>query len=244
MFDSLKTAAASLLFPLQCRVCGRLAEDPRDGVICAECWADARIFNGSETHCTKCGAFLRASPPAGETYCRQCDEMYFDMARAVGIYDGAIAALIVALKRKPHLPERAGRLLIESAEKWMMGTCTRIIPVPLSRQREKERGYNQAVIIGRYLSHKTGIPLDERSLVRSVHTPIHRAGMDRKAREQSVKNSFEVIRPKLIEGQSVLLVDDVLTTGATVSYCARVLRKSGALSVKVLTLGRAGFTGR
>lgn len=240
MLDSLKTALSSILFPLQCRVCRRLAENPADGVICSACWADAKIFNGSETLCSKCGAFLRESPTEAETYCRQCDEMYFNMARAVGLYNGAISAAILALKRKPHLPETAGSLLVNAIFLWKMKNTTLIVPVPLSRQRQIERGYNQAAVIGRFLAARTGIPLDEHSLVRTVHTPAHRAGMDRKAREQSVKNSFAVTRPKLIEGRSVLLIDDVLTTGATASYCARVLRKNGALSVDVLTLGRAG----
>lgn len=239
MLDSLKTALSSLLFPLQCRVCGGLAENPADGVICSACWADARLFRGSETLCGKCGAFLSESPAAAETYCRQCDQMFFDMARAVGLYDGAILAAILALKRKPHLSATAGRLLLDAVSLWKMENATLLIPVPLSRQREKERGYNQAAIIARFLSAMTGIPLDQRSLVRTVHTPAHRAGMDRKAREQSVKNSFSITRPKMTEGQAVLLIDDVLTTGATASYCARVLRKNGAISVKVLTLGRA-----
>lgn len=239
MLDSLKTAVSALLFPVQCRVCGHLAENPSDGAVCGECWAKARIFNDTQTLCAKCGAYLRDSPTAGETFCRKCDSLHFDLARAVGPYEGAIAATILKLKRTPHLSETAGQHLINAVNLWGMGEATVLIPVPLSKQRQKERGYNQAAVICRYLAAGTGLKLDERSLVRKIHTPIHRAGMDRKARELSVMNSFEVARPRLIAGESVLLIDDIFTTGATASNCARILKKHGARAVRVVTLGRA-----
>jgi ComF family protein len=114
-----------------------------------------------------------------------------------------------------------------------------VLPVPLSTKRRAERGFNQAEFIASHIAkilHKT---VDTRSLSRKVHTPMHRASMDRKAREQSVKNAFEVIRPKLIEKRSILLVDDILTSGATVSNCARSLKKAGAQRIEVFTLARA-----
>ena len=114
-----------------------------------------------------------------------------------------------------------------------------MMPVPLSPKRKGERGFNQAEVIGRFLSGKIGIPLDTFSLVRSKHTPMHRAGMDRKARDLTVKNAFEVFRPNLVKGRSVVLVDDIFTTGATASYCAKELKKKGAVSVRVVTLARA-----
>ncbi len=80
--------------------------------------------------------------------------------------------------------------------------------------------------------------LDEQSLVRKIHTPMHRAAMDNKAREISVKNAFDVKRPKLIEGETILLIDDVYTSGATVSNCAKVLKEKGASKVYVLTIAK------
>ena len=113
------------------------------------------------------------------------------------------------------------------------------MPVPLSPRRRVERGFNQAEVVGSFLSDRTGIELDISTLIRSKHTPIHRVAMDSKAREQSVKNAFKVVRPTLVEGRSILLVDDVFTTGSTVSNCAAELKKNGAAAVKVLTLARA-----
>ena len=118
-------------------------------------------------------------------------------------------------------------------------TADLIIPIPLSKRRKLERGFNQAEIIAAEIARTTGIPVDALSLARKLHTRIHRVGMDQKARELTVKNAFEVLRPKLIQGRNILLVDDVFTSGATSSYCAKVLKKNGAGKVNVFTLARA-----
>ena len=113
-----------------------------------------------------------------------------------------------------------------------------IIPVPLSKKRLLERGYNQAAVLSKILARQTKINLDEQSLVRRLDTPMHRVGMDEKARIKSVKDAFEVKRPKLIAGKTIVLVDDVFTSGATVSNCAETLKRSGAKAVFVLTLAK------
>jgi len=120
-----------------------------------------------------------------------------------------------------------------------LNSANLIIPVPLHPERERERGFNQALLLARELSRLSNLPLDEHSVVRRVHTERHRAGMDAKARRQSVSEAFAVRHPKLIAGQRVLLVDDVFTTGATVSACAAVLKGAGAEEVFVLTIARA-----
>jgi predicted amidophosphoribosyltransferase len=110
--------------------------------------------------------------------------------------------------------------------------------VPLHPARLGERGFNQAAIIGRALAHLTGLPLDEWSLARRIHTERHRAGMDARSRRESVEEAFTVNRPRLVERESILLLDDVYTTGATVSACAGALKAAGAREVFVLTLAR------
>ncbi|MEO8650128.1 MAG: phosphoribosyltransferase family protein [Acidobacteriota bacterium] len=116
---------------------------------------------------------------------------------------------------------------------------TLIVPVPLSRKRTLERGFNQALLIARIAAKELGAQVDEFSLIRTLHTPKHRAAMDRKARESTVKNAFEVKRPKLIAGRHILLTDDIFTSGGTSSNCAEVLKKAGAASVTVFTVARA-----
>ncbi|MGZ8844016.1 MAG: ComF family protein, partial [Pyrinomonadaceae bacterium] len=103
----------------------------------------------------------------------------------------------------------------------------------------RERGFNQALILARELARCCRLPLDEHSLLRRVQTEMHRVGMDAKARRKSVAGAFFVRRADLITGKRVLLVDDVFTTGATVSACAAVLRDAGAEDVFVLTMARA-----
>jgi len=119
-----------------------------------------------------------------------------------------------------------------------MNRATLIVPVPLHADRLAERGFNQALVLCHALASQTKLPLDEHSLARRTHTGRHRAGMDARSRLESVEDAFEVIRPRLIVNQSVLLVDDVLTTGATVSACAAVLLAAGAKEVLVLTVAR------
>jgi ComF family protein len=123
-----------------------------------------------------------------------------------------------------------------------LGAATLIVPVPLHPERERERGFNQAAVLARSLAKSTGLPFDEHSLVRSVHTERHRTGMDARARRESVADAFVVKRPRLIAGERILLIDDVFTTGATVSACAQKLQAAGAMDVFVLTIARPQFS--
>jgi ComF family protein len=110
--------------------------------------------------------------------------------------------------------------------------------VPLHPEREQSRGFNQAATIARALSQAISVPLDEVSLRRTSHSNRHRAGMDAKGRRETVADAFRVTYPALITGERVLLVDDVFTTGATVSACAKALLTAGADEVFVLTIAR------
>jgi predicted amidophosphoribosyltransferase len=101
------------------------------------------------------------------------------------------------------------------------------------------RGFNQSALLAKILSDETGIPLDEQSLKRNAHTIKYRAAMDKRARAETVENAFEVKRARLISGETILLIDDVLTSGATASACARALKETGAAKVYVLTVARA-----
>jgi ComF family protein len=129
--------------------------------------------------------------------------------------------------------------MFEAQQREPLNSANLIIPVPLHPERERERGFNQALLLARELSRLIGVPLDEHSVVRRAHTERHRAGMDAKARRQSVAEAFAVRHPKSVAGQLVLLVDDVFTTGATVSACASALKEAGAGEVFVLTIARA-----
>lgn len=239
--NALYDASLALLYPQECAVCGASVETRRNGAACAACWRKTRVFSGAETLCWKCGALAEGLVPE-ETRklirCHRCDEDAFDVARACGVYEGALRASVLALKRDSYVAPRLAQTLIEMQQRAPLEHATRIVPVPLHLERERERGFNQAAMLGRALAALTKLPCDEWSLVRTIHTERHRAGMDRPGRRESVDGAFEVVRPRLVEGERVLLIDDVFTTGATVSACAKVLKEAGALEVCALTVAR------
>ena len=158
---------------------------------------------------------------------------------AIGWYEGALRETVLLLKREPYLPRHVVELLIEACKSL---SVTRIVPVPLHEERLRSRGFNQAAVIGREISRALRLPLDEISLVRVSSTDKHRTGLDAKGRWESVAKAFAVRYPRLIQGEDILLVDDVFTTGATVSGCQTALVDSGAKSVSIITLAQARNT--
>ncbi|HVS21303.1 MAG TPA: ComF family protein [Pyrinomonadaceae bacterium] len=162
----------------------------------------------------------------------------FTAARACGFYEGALRASVLALKREPHVAPRLARLMSVTQRRTPIDRANLIIPVPLHPDRERERGFNQAALLARELARLNNLPVDEHSVVRRIHTERHRAGMDARARRESVADAFAVRHAGVIAGQRVLLIDDVFTTGATVSACAAALKDAGAEEVFVLTVAR------
>ena len=148
-------------------------------------------------------------------------------------------ASILELKRRPQVARRVVHLMSEVQKREPLNSANVIVPVPLHPTRERERGFDQALVLARELARYSGLPLDEHALVRGVQTKMHRAGMDAKARRKSVAGAFTIRHRDLIAGKRVLLIDDVFTTGATVSACAAVLTEAGAEEVFVLTIARA-----
>lgn len=240
MLNVLADSLLSLVYPQPCRICKNSIERHSDGVACSLCWDETRLFTGNESLCEKCGAYVDDAGKTDGISCRNCVEHFYDVARAAGIYEKALAVSVLRLKNEPHVPARLRDHFISAFKAASFSDVTLIVPVPLSARRRRERGFNQAAILGALVARTTGTRLDEVSLARKIHTPLHRAAMDRKAREMSVNNAFTVTRPSLIYGQRILLIDDVLTSGSTASSCAKVLKKSGAVWVGVLTLARAG----
>lgn len=241
--DSICDAALALLYPMRCAACEAASVERRaDAPACAACWEATRVFSGNEPMCWKCGALSFAAVDeefrAG-VRCHRCNDDEFTAARAVGIYEGALRASVLSLKREPHVASRLASLLFETQARAPHDAATRVVPVPLHPERERERGFNQAAHLARVVAARARLPLDEWSVRRVKHAERHRAGMDARARRETVADAFEVVRPRLIEGERVLLVDDVFTTGATVSACSRALREAGAHGVFVLTVARA-----
>ncbi len=239
MFSLVTDPLLNILYPKSCGSCGEPVERLADGAACGRCWNATKIFGPLDALCPHCGAWLQNAFGGPGSPCRQCDDHDYDSAHACGLYEKALAASVIQLKHTPHVPARISELLTGLVDRTDPAGSLTVIPVPLSKQRLVERGFNQASLLAKVIAKHSRIRLDEHSLVRSRDMPMHRAAMDRKAREATVRNVFAVVRPGLIQGRTVLLVDDVMTSGSTVSYCARVLKRNGAEKVIVLTLARA-----
>lgn len=237
----------SLAFPEDCRVCGEPVESFDDGVACRRCWLDPTITGLFHRHlvCPKCGIPLKSRPlqghpePAGAQTCSRCTRWPFSAARACGSYSGALEASIIFLKSRPHLC-RTLRALIEQTilNNRSVLSSDLVVPMPLHRSREKDRGFNQATIIARAIGGVAGGEINESALLRTKRTERHRAGMDAVDRARSVEGAFRVADPAVVKSARVLLVDDLYTTGSTASAAAAALVEAGALRVGLFTIAR------
>ena len=232
----------TLVYPQACAICQGCVSSRKLGIVCADCWQATRLFNEQDTVCWKCGGPSLGTCAAEKRMtvrCRRCDNDWFTFARACGAYAGALQSAVLALKREPKVSQQLLNLLAEVQRRPPLDQATLVIPVPLHPEREKQRGFNQAAVIGRQLARRLQLPFADCVLIRTTHSERHRAGMDAIARRASVANAFAVSYPQLVRAEKILLVDDVFTTGATVSACAEALVAADAAAVFVLTIARA-----
>ena len=223
------------VLPPQCLSCSAVVD--RAGSLCATCFG--RFTFISPPMCTCCGIPLE-SPVIDDLVCGAClrDRPAFAQARAAFIYDRESRALVLKLKHGDrtdaavHLARWLERVGAE-----MIARCDLIVPVPLHRWRLLARTYNQAALLANALGPMTGKPVAPDALQRIKATPSQ-GRLDRVARRRNVARAFVANRPGAIKGRRVLLIDDVLTTGATAGACAQALLDAGALDVDVLVLAR------
>jgi ComF family protein len=240
--DAIYNSMLAVVYPQLCVVCGASVESRHDAPGCAACWEITKFFTDEDTVCWKCGSVMEGTiqhDRGTSIRCGRCDAETFTAARACGPYEGVLRASVLALKREPHVGRRLLEALSCAQRRSPLSDANLIVPVPLHSKRERQRGHNQAAVLARELARSTGLELDEHVLVRRTHTERHRAGMDARARRDSVVGAFAVRAPKQIADRRVLLIDDVFTTGATVSECAATLKAAGAADVFVLTVARA-----
>jgi ComF family protein len=163
------------------------------------------------------------------------------MARAASLYEseGTVRQAILLFKYggRPSLGRHLGRLMADATDRLFESSAfDLLIPVPLHPTRERERGFNQAALLAREVGRRCGLPVGHRLLRRVKSTQTQSGG--RRDREANVKGACQVARPERVQDHRLLLVDDVLTTGATVNECAKALLAAGAAEVAVYTLAR------
>jgi ComF family protein len=177
-----------------------------------------------------------------ERLCHGCFRgvYHFDLARSFALYDDAMVRLLMLLKYEPVAP--LGAWFAAQIEQVIraepqLGEVDFIVPVPLDRYRLRERGYNQAELIARPLARRLGRPLADDLLIRLRSRPP-RLKLSRRERWETVRGAFNAPSGPRVDTSRILLVDDVLTSGATLDACARALRAAGASAVRAVTVAR------
>jgi len=227
-----------LVYPSQCVLCEeRLAVEEAVG-ICPLCFS--QIPHNIPPYCWGCG---RSYAEASETSrCGACEGKVFlyDRLWFVVPYEEKIRTVLHQLKYggKRSLIKPLSSLLIAFSKKELPHqSFDAILPVPLAQQKEKERTFNQSYCLAEALSKALSIPLFENNLIRSRET-TPQFHLSRKERFQNVAGAFDLREPSLFSEKHLLIIDDLITTGATLSACAALLREAGAKRISALTLAR------
>lgn len=229
--SEIKRKILRFLFPidLTCNLCGR---EIFDGYFCEDC-LKTLVFN-DDVICEHCGRRVFNA----EERCFSCSgrDTYFERARSVFVYEGGVKKLVTALKYegKRYLAELFAKYLADKYFSSFFNSDLVVYP-PMSDERLKERGYNQARLICEEFSRLTSLPVSHSVFKKIKETP-RQATLDAEKRLDNLKGSFAVVDRAAVKGKRVLLVDDVMTTGATVETLSRLLIKAGASAVHVLTV--------
>ena len=240
----LASRLADWAWPPLCPVSGRAVE--ANGRLDPAAWSRLTFLDAP--HCAICGLpfpYPGGSGSASGALCGPCiaKPPVFDRARAPLAYDDVSRPLVLGFKHGGR------RELIDRFAQWMaiaghdcladadLGTTGAILPVPLHWRRLLARRYNQSALLGRALSRLTGLPFEADLLLRRRATPSQ-AGQSARSRRRNVAGAFLVPDRERVRGRALILVDDVFTTGATASACARQLKRAGAERVYVMTLCR------
>ncbi len=239
----LATATARLLvdpilavvFPSFCPVCARALEHPTRGPLCDPCWQALPRHRGP---LCRCGLPL----PPGLDLCGRCRRGLtpFAAGTSLGPYEGALRTAIHELKyqgRRRVAGRLAETLLSDPRVQELLRGADLLVPVPLHPRRRRERGFNQAELLASELGRRIGLPVAGDALVRRKDT-APQAGLSAAQRRSNVARAFSVRRRARVSGRVIVLMDDVLTTGATALACARALKDAAAGEVRLLAVAR------
>ena len=232
--------AELIFFPSVCELCSRLLEFPDERIICRSCLQ--RLKPRRTSLCLCCGKFFDDS--AEPHFCRQCVLLrpFFSVHRSCGQYFGSLKDTIILFKYRGYrvLGKALATFALQALgrEESLWWGVDNIIPVPLFPEKQKKRGFNQASVLAKELARQRDIELIEGQLIKVKRTPPQ-TSLEASDRRKNLKGAFKVVQDQGIKGKTVLLVDDVYTTGSTLHECSLVLMKAGALEVRALTLAQA-----
>ncbi|MBI1358179.1 MAG: ComF family protein [Acidobacteria bacterium] len=240
LLRSLTHSLTTAFFPDTCKICELPLGGWSSAPVCAACWDGVRP-HAAENACTCCGlAFARAEAIGPEGLCPACElaPPAYDRALSLGRYEGELRSLIHLLKYEgmDALGSELGRRLAALGPR--LPEADVVTTTPLHWRRRWQRGFNQSALVAREAARIWKLPF-EPGLLRRVKSTAPQAGRTRAERLVNVRGAFQVKNKSAASGRRILLVDDVMTTGATLDACARVLKRAGARSVVAVTLARA-----
>lgn len=229
-------AGLDLLFPPACLGCGCAVASSQPPLFCPACREQLTLL--APPFCSCCGRPLPDAAGRGHT-CGRClaKAPAFARARALLLYDGPVIEAIHRLKYQGEAAGLATFAHFHQIAPPALAAPELIIPVPLHPKRLRERGFNQAQKLAQAFFPAATTKLQSDLLLRLRHT-APQTGMSGTERRRNLKNGFAVASAAPLRGKTILLIDDVYTTGSTVNECAKVLRRAGAARVEVLTLAR------
>lgn len=230
------------VYPQVCEICGDRPASPDESYICSTCRLHRRaIKHINRPFCELCG-FPYLGDISNEFICSNCSDLdlKFVSARAAVRYQGLVEQVIQRYKygRQEWFEKFLVELLVD-ASRSQLAAVDIILPIPLYPKRHRKRGFNQAERLAKGLGKATGIPVATKFLRRIKDTGAQ-ALLDRDERRANVNGAFQCVANGELAEKSVLLVDDVLTTGLTANACAKELLKKGVLAVYVWTVARGG----
>jgi ComF family protein len=220
----------NIVLPEKCPTCKGSSDEHRTAPFCTQCWSSISLYTGPQ--CNVCGKPL-VSPYA--ITCSECIVILppFTRARFFGTYEGVLRQAIYHLKFFGK--KRLSRPLAHFLAPLVPDDCDTLIPVPIHTNRLRQRQFNQSAMIAKELSKLCGVPMTWDSLLKIKETRPQ-VGLHAHQRRENVKGSFGIEKAGAIKNKNVLLIDDVITTGATVRECSQVLKKSGSWKIYVLAL--------
>jgi ComF family protein len=232
------TAALDLVFPALCPACGAALGAGRRDPLCGVCWTG--IERIQYPRCVRCGAApFDAAAELAPVTCPACHEVppAFDYARSAAQYRGRLREALHAFKfrGKRALAQALGDLVVEVCGASVTAEVSALVPVPLARDRARERGYNQAELLATRVGRRLDISVKP-GWLRRVKATVPQSDLAAAERRANVRGAFGASRAAA--GRHVVVIDDVFTTGATVEECARALHAAGAARVGVLTVAR------